>query len=721
MPHARAGLTAAVSVVALASLGALVSPAQAATAKVTPAVVSQPGAFVSLAPSRLLDTRDGTGAPKAPVAPHGTVTLAVDGVGSIPSSNVGAVVLNVIVTNVATSGGFLTAYPSGSTRPTASNLNFVKNQTVANLVTVTVGADGAVSIYNSSSGKVDIVADVSGYYLGGGTVAQPGMFQPLAPSRILDTRYGVGAPKKAVAAQRSINLTVAGAGSVPASGVAAVVMNVTATAATKAGYLTAYPTGTVRPTASDLNFLANQTVPNLVTVGLGSNGQVTLFNGSSGTLNLVADVAGYYLAGTATSAGAFVPVSPARILDTRTQLGTPSGALPGGTHVDVQVVNVGGIPVANVSAVAMNVTVTAEARAGYLTVSPTSPTRPVVSNLDHVAGVTIANMAIVQAGLCSKASFYNGSSGSTAVLADVAGYFLAKAPVVAGTHDQVHAWGDNELGDLGDATVNSSTAPVIMSLVHDAHAIDDGDLLVTNDGHVWGWGPEMLAPLGETQLDLDQGYGNCSVPTEIGALTAISAVAGSPSDGYALDTSGNVWSWGYNDQGQLGNGTKTDNFTPTQIPNLSNVIAITAGFALKSDGTVWGWGPDDSGSLGTAVTGTESDAPVQIAFPVSAPTFTAIAQGGAQFALGSDGSVWSWGNNSGAMLGQDIDADTRRTPRRARWSRPPVAHRRRRHRRRPLGNVTAISGGMALLADHERRTPGATTMPGQLGRRQHDQ
>ena len=213
MPHARAGLTAAVSVVALASLGALVSPAQAASAKVTPAAVSQPGAFVSPAPSRLLDTRAGPGAPKAPVAGHSTVTLAVAGVSPIPSSNVAAVVLNVTVTDVATAGGYLTVYPTGSPQPTASNLNFVKKQTVANLVTVSLGTSGAVSIYNGSSSKVDIVADVSGYYLGGGTVTQPGMFTPLAPTRILDTRSGVGAAKKAVAAQRSINLTVAGVGS----------------------------------------------------------------------------------------------------------------------------------------------------------------------------------------------------------------------------------------------------------------------------------------------------------------------------------------------------------------------------------------------------------------------------------------------------------------------------------------------------------------------------
>src|SRR5450631_2334051 len=107
--------------------------------------VSAPGGFTSLAPARLLDTRDGTGMPgklKAAVPAGGTVHLLVAGQGGVPDSGVSAVVLNVTVASPAT-GGFVTVFGEGTTpRPTASNLNFVKNQIVPNLVIAPVGAGG---------------------------------------------------------------------------------------------------------------------------------------------------------------------------------------------------------------------------------------------------------------------------------------------------------------------------------------------------------------------------------------------------------------------------------------------------------------------------------------------------------------------------------------------------------------------------------------------------
>jgi len=129
------------------------------------------------------------------------------------------------------------------------------------------------------------------------------MFVPLAPARILDSRTGVGMPKGDFSAgtPRMLNnfevvpLKVAGAGGVNATTAGAVVMNMTIANPTQVGYLTVFPTGTVRPQVSSINFTQWQDIPNLVTVKLGTGGSVNLYNMNAGQTNLVSDVAGYYI------------------------------------------------------------------------------------------------------------------------------------------------------------------------------------------------------------------------------------------------------------------------------------------------------------------------------------------------------------------------------------------------------------------------------------------
>jgi len=122
---------------------------------------------------------------------------------------------------------------------------------------------------------------------------QPGgSFNAVTPARVLDTRVGNGAAGP-VAAKGTVSLAVSGRGGVPTSDVSAVVLNVTVTATHKAGYITVYPHGSSRPGTSNLNFRAGQTVPNLVIVPVGTDGKIDLYNGSDGTVHLVADVAGW--------------------------------------------------------------------------------------------------------------------------------------------------------------------------------------------------------------------------------------------------------------------------------------------------------------------------------------------------------------------------------------------------------------------------------------------
>jgi hypothetical protein len=120
--------------------------------------------YRGLTPARLLDTRNGTGATSSGAVPAGTaLRLKVTGRGGVPTTGVKAVVLTVVVT-APQQPGYLTAYPSGTSRPTTSNINYVAAQTIANTAFVTPSSDGYVDIYVQQSTQV--VADVQGYLAG---------------------------------------------------------------------------------------------------------------------------------------------------------------------------------------------------------------------------------------------------------------------------------------------------------------------------------------------------------------------------------------------------------------------------------------------------------------------------------------------------------------------------------------------------------------------------
>ena len=175
----------------------------------------------------------------------------------------------------------------------------------------------------------------------------------------------------------------------PATGAAAVVLNVTATDETATGYITVYPSGGSRPTTSSLNLTPPSSVANLVTVRLGTGGAITLYNGSAASTDLVADVAGYYLSGTPVDAGAFHPLSPVRILDTRIGNGAPQAKVAGHGTLSIKVTGAGGIPTSGAAAVVLNLTVTRPTTKGFVTAYPAGITRPTASNVNFVAGLSV--------------------------------------------------------------------------------------------------------------------------------------------------------------------------------------------------------------------------------------------------------------------------------------------------------------------------------------------
>ncbi|WP_369778585.1 hypothetical protein [Streptomyces sp. R33] len=367
--------------------------------------------FTTLSPARLLDTREALGRPgTTPLPAGGEVSLQVAGRAGVPQSGVKAVVLNVTVTDPK-SDGHLTAWPSGTTRPDSSNLNWTTGRTVPNQVVVPVGADGKVNLRNAGWGTAHLIADVFGYYsadVGGSTYSAAG------PARLLDSRAAVGRPGTTpVPARGEVSLQVAGRGGVPQSGVKAVVLNMTVTDAKDGGHLTVWPSGTPRPNSSSLNWTAGQTVANHVVVPVGADGTVKLFNAGWGTVHLIADVFGYY---SDDQAGAtFHTAGPQRMLDTRT-----TGVVParGSTVLDLS----GSRELGRAKAVVLNVTVTDPKSDGHLTAWPSGTTRPDSSNLNWTAGRTVANLVTVPVGADGKVEIANLGWGSAHVIVDLFGH-----------------------------------------------------------------------------------------------------------------------------------------------------------------------------------------------------------------------------------------------------------------------------------------------------------
>lgn len=217
--------------------------------------------FVPQLPNRLVDTRNSSGVSR--LGPDLEFRLGVD-----PTA--AAVSLNVTVADTKGTG-FLTVYPCGQ-RPLASNLNFTAGQVVANAVIVAASADHAVCFY--ANAPTDLIVDINGTF-----VAQYGL-QPVTPVRLFDTRPGESpnsvrsVDKTTVGPGRVLEVKVADIpGVVPASGIGAVVMNVTVTQPATDGFLTVFPCGQVGE-VSNLNFRAGQTVANLVISSISATGSV---------------------------------------------------------------------------------------------------------------------------------------------------------------------------------------------------------------------------------------------------------------------------------------------------------------------------------------------------------------------------------------------------------------------------------------------------------------
>lgn len=257
------------------------------------------GQYVSLAPTRIVDTRNGSGCTSAgdTLGPNGTLIVQVMGsmscTGSptgVPNVGVSAVVFNLTATNTS-AGTYLAAFePTPAGHPLASNVNIRPDETRSNRVIVSAGV-GQVAIFNAA-GTADVIIDVTGYYtdkLVSGAVGS--LFTPIAPRRFEDTRTD----GNTLGSMGTLTVPVAGTQGIPANAVA-VVENTTEVNATQTGFFTMYPGGPL-PATSDLVFSRGAINPNLVQAALSGTGSETIFN-CCGSADAVIDVFGYFVPAT---------------------------------------------------------------------------------------------------------------------------------------------------------------------------------------------------------------------------------------------------------------------------------------------------------------------------------------------------------------------------------------------------------------------------------------
>jgi len=251
-------------------------------------------------------------------------------------------------------------------------------------------------------------------------------FTAYGPTRILDTRKGLGAAKAKVTNGHDIVVQVAGVGSIP-SDATAVAINLTATDTVGNGYVTGESSLTSVGSPSNLNFSAGQTVGNDAILPIDANGDITLsvFGTTTSTAaDLIGDVTGYF---TLSSGDGYSPVTLDRLLDTRKGLGAPQAKVAANSGVPVTIADADSIP-SGVSAVAVHVTVVDTTGNGWIAAEPDGAGTPDTSILNYAKGQTVSNTVIVPVAADGKIELYNGG-GSTSVdlLADVTGYFSTTA------------------------------------------------------------------------------------------------------------------------------------------------------------------------------------------------------------------------------------------------------------------------------------------------------
>ena len=236
---------------------------------------------------------------------------------------------------------------------------------------------------------------------------------------------------------------------------------------------------------------------------------------------------------------------------------------------------------------------------------------------------------------------------------------------VQGATGRIFTWGYNADGYLGIGNENARSSPVQVpgtnwgTEMFTGSARSNGKTMaaVKTDGTLWTWGNNQFGARGTSSHGT-----HISSPIQIGSGTDWSSVSMGKQGGAAIKTDGTLYVWGLNDNGQVGDNSKVNRSSPTQIPGTtwSKVYKTEEEtMAIKTDGTLWGWGENINGELGINVggPGLQKSSPTQI----PGTTWRSLSVGAYRATLGTktDGTLWAWGFNEQGQLGLNQAATTK--------------------------------------------------------------
>ena len=242
--------------------------------------------------------------------------------------------------------------------------------------------------------------------------------------------------------------------------------------------------------------------------------------------------------------------------------------------------------------------------------------------------------------------------------------------IMTDINGDVYAWGENGNGQLGIDSSTDKHTPEEVDEISDILAVAAGykhSLALDKDGNVYAWGYNSSGELGIGSTSSKDTPQQIEEDDNGDDFTDIVAIAAGYSHSLALKSDGTVWAWGDNSKGQLGIGSITDQDSPVQVKSgdqdddatyLTNIVAIAAGYyfnlALDAEGNIWAWGSNSNGELGNNSSST-AKTPVEVD---DIDDITAIAAGAYHsLAVDDDGVLYAWGDNSNGQLGIDDDDD----------------------------------------------------------------